>query len=521
MLPKKVIEKEFIKEQKIKSSNKEITEELVREQSRNQQLLDNLMASFNEKKKRHNESKSKADELLGKIEVAGKIRDIKKEIDLLESRIKEKIEVHDKEKIKYHSRLFTDSWLLKNTQEFFSKYSDKFSTYEKQRISEEANIEAKEQVKQELKKKIRLPVNVPEPHYLEWMIEKERCLVCDRKAEAGSEPYNKIAELLNLSKNETPTVKSIFKNNHVNELKKLLHNGLSLSNDIKNVDSRIIHILEHSNKLTEEISLLKNKLNLKNDEYEHLKRATLLSDRVAHDIINEYSIADRRSHEFKKECDDLDDRIKNVQSELDRIESRLNDLSSNFIDKSLVLKKEMISDLAAAAISTRSKVFNDLIKRLEEEANKHYSEMTKNIHSFRGEIRLKLTDSGDYMPEVITSDGRIIVGLNTGNLLLVKLSVVMAIISAKKITHNYVLITDAPTSVFGEELTLGFCKTVSKVYKQSIILTKDFYNNKNLLDAINNDNNVNLGHIYEIEPNNVNTDRNKRSDLVIHVNKII
>jgi DNA sulfur modification protein DndD len=96
----------------------------------------------------------------------------------------------------------------------------------------------------------------------------------------------------------------------------------------------------------------------------------------------------------------------------------------------------------------------------------------------------------------------------------------MAIISARqgsRDTDLYTLITDAPMSVFGEDYTIGFCKTVSHVYRQSIIMSKEFYKNEMLRRELMDSPDINRGKVYEITPSIVDADRTNRNALSIQI----
>lgn len=97
----------------------------------------------------------------------------------------------------------------------------------------------------------------------------------------------------------------------------------------------------------------------------------------------------------------------------------------------------------------------------------------------------------------------------------------MAIISAKgKASELYPLISDAPTSRFGELYTMGFYKLVSEVYSQSIIMTYDFARNGNVLDNLNREI-KNLGSVYQIKPNISEEERENRAELETIIKKLV
>jgi len=126
------------------------------------------------------------------------------------------------------------------------------------------------------------------------------------------------------------------------------------------------------------------------------------------------------------------------------------------------------------------------------------------------------------MPKIHDSTGQEMYGTNDSNIILIKLSVIMAIISAKKTSRAaemYPLISDAPMSKFTENYTIGFCRTASEVYSQSIIMSKDFYFNEALRDRLFTEV-ENLGNVYIIEPSVPEDKRSDRNDLETKIKRV-
>ena len=198
------------------------------------------------------------------------------------------------------------------------------------------------------------------------------------------------------------------------------------------------------------------------------------------------------------------------------VNDQLKELVTGEIPKWLIEKKDVLNDFESIASSTRERVFNNLIAQLEKEANSHYEAMTSGNKSTRGQIKLRRLPNGNFMPEIIDNSGVPLLGSNTSNLILVKLATIMAIISAKSndgVVSFYTLITDAPTSVFGEDYTIGFCKTISKVYRQSIIMSKEFYKNQNLRNELLTNPEIKIGKVFMITPSIPETERSNRNNL--------
>ena len=198
------------------------------------------------------------------------------------------------------------------------------------------------------------------------------------------------------------------------------------------------------------------------------------------------------------------------------MKEELRGLATGEIPSWMIDKLKVLEDFEDLAQSTRERVFSQLIQMLEDEANIHYSAMTSGNKSARGIIKLRALANGNYMPELIDNNGNPLVQLNTGNIILIKLATIMAIISARQGTRTtdlYTLITDAPMSVFGEDYTIGFCRTVSQVYKQSIIMSKEFYKNEKLRKELLHNNEIKLGKVYLITPSIQENERVNRNSL--------
>lgn len=215
--------------------------------------------------------------------------------------------------------------------------------------------------------------------------------------------------------------------------------------------------------------------------------------------------------------------IQHAEKELQRIEADLKELTRGKMPKSLEEKQRLLADFKIIAKSTRDRVFHGLIEQLEVEANRHFISMTKGNKGTKGRIKLVKKD-GYYMPKNVDTYGNELPQINDSNIILIKMAVIIAIISAKKssdATDLYTLITDAPSSKFTDNYTVGFCKTVSETYSQSIIMSKDFYANLVLRERLLDVNEVpNLGNVYLITPSVSEENRSDRNALSTKIQKI-
>lgn len=120
------------------------------------------------------------------------------------------------------------------------------------------------------------------------------------------------------------------------------------------------------------------------------------------------------------------------------------------------------------------------------------------------------------MPKNVDENGIELTSINDSNIILIKLATIMAIVTVKGKSDFHPLISDAPTSKFGDNYTMGFCNTIDDVFAQSIILSYDFYHNlalrKRLLKEVDN-----LGAVFLIEPSIKEENRTNRKELSTNI----
>jgi len=463
-------------------------------------------------------AESRCEELLNKQADAQKVsvlqerkRGLLNQLTLLNQSLKT-------EQVSFHRKMFRNKWVLKGTEDLQKQYAKKFSDYEQRKLALEAEEKVKREIEEEVSSNLqtRLPINVPEPNYIEWMLEKERCLVCDREAKKNTEAWLKIKELLDRPKDKKKGTKdaAAVSQDFSDDLKRLYQNGLSLSNRITDIDDDINETLQSRNDLQGKVREANREIETVDSDIQKLLADTLLTSEQAENILNEYSIQNQKAKDFKEDLNRVTQEIEHYEELLKGVNDQFKDLVTGELPVWLIEKREVTKDFEVISKSTRERVFNSLIAQLEQEANVHYQAMTSGNKSARGKIKLRKLPNGNYMPEIIDSNGNPLLGLNTSNLILVKLSAIMAIISAKGNSGEvYTLITDAPTSVFGEDYTLGFCKTISKVYRQSIIMSKEFYKNQGLRNELLTNPEIEIGKVYTITPSIFENERTDRSNL--------
>jgi DNA sulfur modification protein DndD len=516
----KTANNEYDREVKRLSKDAGKSEELEKEKLRLEKVIQYYLDDEKQTKNNLSIAEEKCESLLNKIEDAQKVNELQlKKKDILR-RLSELNETVNQRQISFHRKMFRNKWVLKGTELLYHSFSERFSAYQQKKLDDAAEIKAKQQVENEILKKLqtRLPLDVPEPIYVQRMLDEEKCLVCDREAKKDTDPWNKIKELIDRpdKKQKSKEGEPLTKHNFTDDFKRLYQNGLSLSHRIEEVDTDINETLKSITNINIKIREANKELQKIEEDIQKLLTDTSLNVESAGNIIAEYSIHNKYVKDFLDQLHKIVQQLDFNRNNLRNINEQLKSLVTGEIPDWLIEKKEVLNDFETITTTTRERVFNNLILQLETEANNHYEAMTKGNRSARGKIKLRKLPNGNHMPEIIDNNGNPLLGSNTSNLILVKLSAIMAIISAKStsgVVNLYTLITDAPTSVFGEDYTIGFCKTVSKVYKQSIIMSKEFYKNENLKNELLTNSDIKIGKVYIITPTIPESERDNRNNL--------
>lgn len=518
-------EKEYDKKRRDLSKDTNRSEQLSLDKEKLEQKIKELEKEELQLKDSLATAEEKAESKLNKHEEAGLIKEKDFRRKNLEKNLSEIQAEFDKEQINLHKKLFSNKWVLKGTDELISEFNIKFQKYNLTKLQRKALRNAKHEATNELRKKLqtRLPNDVPEPIHINRMLEEEKCLVCDRVAPKGSEAWLKIKELLNETEVTNSQIDEEIESSHdfEGDFKKLYHNGLGLGYNIKSIDSDVKNTF-----LRKEEIEIKRKTIL--EEYDKIVRElssltaqSAMTSTEAANLINEYTAYNEQVKRFGPQIERQKHLINLMKKELEQINKDLSSLVMGEIPKYLEEKRTILNEFFQVAHSTRKRVFQKLVKMLEEEANRHYQNMIQGNLSARGIIKLKeLSNGKNYMPELVDENGNVLHQLNTGNIILIKLATIMAIISARKASRDtdlYTLITDAPMSVFGDDYTLGFCKTVSQVYKQSIIMSKEFYRNEILRQELLENEEIRLGKVYMITPSIPESDRTNRKSLATNI----
>jgi DNA sulfur modification protein DndD len=520
-------EKEYHRELRKVSSDKRKNEDLENQKERIQRDLVRLNEEIKLAADNLTYANERKDQLLNKVDDAQRIKELNQKESNLKDRLKDMDDRLVRMKAGINKSLISRNWILKGAGALVELFAEKYDNYSQTRIRQEAEHAAKEKAMDELYKEFRLPVDVPEPIFVKQMLEKEHCLVCDREAPKGSEPYQKILEILERSKahKQKPKPDPITKHDFSKEFKSLYQNGLSLQGVISHTELEIQTAIGDILALEGRYKAMKSELEgVQREIMEAVNASSVGSIDSSIDIVNEFQSQHDAIVNFEKKLARLKFDKEAKEREGKSVDEVLKGLSTGKISPILEEKVRVLEDFRDIAKSTRERVFNRLIMQLEEEANKHFYSMTAENNSVRGMIKLEKQANGNYMPKNLKGDGSFLSSPNDSNIILIKLAVIMAIISAKKSSPAadlYPLITDAPTSKFGDNYAIGFCRAASQVYSQSIVISKDFYNKPDLQYRLFSEAGEKMGNVYLIEPSlSEEVQREHRDELEVRLTKI-
>ncbi len=489
--------------QKLASRQNELEKLLIRDGNDLKMVISNLEFAENFK-----------DELFGKIKDAQDIERIKTEIKNCKEKINRINTDLESAKKGFNNNLFRKHWVLRNSGSFFKDFEYKLKCYEEER--ENRKIEHKIKIQQEAAKKNRLPENVPNATYLQEMIDERLCFLCDRMFEENDSAHIHLTELLEKTKKTRVSVSDIVKNNFKPFFQNLYNNAYSLkSNAIPTIDESIANELEKIDQLEDSRKKALQEYELMQQKLNHIIGTSTIEENEARDIIRNFQQYDKDKEKFQQQKFEIMQRLTNYKEELDDILNKMKSNLGESINQDIVEKMEVLEAFYELAKSTRDMVYEEQIRRIEEESNKHFKNMTAENKSVQGKIVLKKIGK-NYMPKNVDENGIELTSINDSNIILIKLATIMAIVTTKGKSEFHPLISDAPTSKFGDNYTIGFCNTIDDVFVQSIILSYDFYHNKalrkRLFDEVNN-----LGAVYVIEPSIREEDRTNRKELSTNI----
>jgi len=496
--------KELRKSQNLLSKNTGKSEQLIKEHEEQEKTINKTKNNITKFQENLDIANIRIEELISKIDDATKkaaLKEQKKQLEYdCEKLEQELVQKHST----FNSKIFKDFWILKNANKQISKYSEKYRKY---------NVVHQEFLNQNAPTTIKskLPIDVPGPVHIKQMLIDCKCHVCNREAAEGSEAWEHMKFLIG---RDSASEKESFKQDCSQCFKELYESSLKVEYPIKETSSNINKEFNDLASIRKKISESKSKITSIKNNFE-----SLLEEDSSESIVSAF-----RQHELNKEIftsklTKAEASLKSQEDKLSLIQQELNSLVTGEIEVAIRNADTVFKSLVAIAKSTRKDVYTALVKELEMNANSIFKGMASRNNAITGKIQLKMLPNDTCIPEIIGHDGFIMSGSNDSNIILVKLSLIIAILTSNaKWSENYALISDAPTAKMAKGYSEGFYEALSKHFKQSIVMTYDFISPEERL-ALRQNNSFEMGSIYLIESHFPNGNREDRSDLEIILKK--
>jgi|GEM_PF-2091379 len=388
----------------------------------------------------------------------------KKDISLLSDSIKVKEDRIDRD-------LFDFSWIIHGTTYMHEQFDEMYRNY---------GFTLHQEL-QELNKNIRLPElpkGSPKETDIREMLKKEHCLVCDRPAPKDSEYYENIKRLLPI--NYPTTNKQIENGFHKKILKNISESNISITISSKyfqtKAEAQQETYFKQADKLRE---LNENEEKLKETEIQLLSNLGLNS--LEDGIINVKNIRSlvKDRDKLTREITILQNTLKEDREEFEKINQSIVDSGKNEVDELLIKKLSYFESLHKASKDAKSSQYIKLVTLLEEETNKHYENINKNTGAFYGVIKFHRNPNteGYYAKIHDDNDSDVTDNLNTSQILAMRLSILLAILSTNKkknFNKKYPLISDAPNSAFDAKKRLSLLKEIGSTFDQSIVMMFEY-----------------------------------------------
>jgi DNA sulfur modification protein DndD len=214
------------------------------------------------------------------------------------------------------------------------------------------------------------------------------------------------------------------------------------------------------------------------------------SDVTDRQNISDYTHAEKTITKKDDEIKRAERLIKDWQARLKQIEEEIKSINTNSEIENYRNFRDTMCCVDMIFRNSKERIFDEIIKSLEINANRKYSELTQGNFSAGGKLNFsKQKDSTVQVSIKNINDGEL-TGLGRGFQRMKQLSIIMAIISSKigNKQFDYPFISDAPFSEFGDNFINNFFKIAPNVFTQSIIFIKELYDpySENYLNDLGN-----------------------------------
>lgn len=401
---------------------------------------------------------------------------------------------------KNRSNIFSKHWILYGTESLLKEGFNKLHSYQKWYEENQNNNPT------------GLPYNIPDPKYLQEMLDNLKCYICGEKFEKKGNAYHHIENRFEIATGKVEELKQKNKKqlNINNKVIDILSNQSTILSKVATVKTDILDNLDRNNKLNDRKSELIEEISKINDEI------TQLQEKHGNKITDNFSIEKNKYNYNIKERDikkikikNLDDTIYKLNQELKRKKEELNKIPTKsnveYKEEKMLAYLYLLQDVYN---KTKEYEFDKLISTIEDKANEILIKTTQANKVINGKIYI---DRDSYIIKLIDldneNDNR---DINTGHITLMKMCIInaMVLISNEYKNKSYPFISDAPTSALDDGTTKLYYKVLDEEFEQSIVMTKDLFTYKDGKNIVNKDSlkEFNFKNVYIIEKDGATVD---------------
>jgi DNA sulfur modification protein DndD len=464
------------KEKEINSTNNKVTE-LIKERETLESRIDSTTTQIEIYKTELSEAKKNKDTLEARLLNAQnreKFRGIQKTLQIEIDKLKEKKNGSEKN---ITTLLFSENspWLLMGLQYQISLFDQR-----------RQNLTSEIATQKAMDNSIKLPENSPDIPSLQRMLRTEICEVCGRPATINSEHWKHIKMVMERPINKENTNKNEFSS---------FYSGIQTT--VGSFSLSIPKIAQAIQEYRDELDTIDEVINRKEEEKETAKLEFLNAggsdnnaDVTDRQNISDYTLAEKTIEKKDEDIKKAEKFTKDWNARLKQIEEEIKSINTNSEIESYRNFRDTMCCIESIFLNSKDRIFNEILKLLEINANTKYSELTQGNLSEGGKLNFSKQADGTVQVSIKNINDGELTGLGTGFQRMKQLSIIMAIISSKigNKQFDYPFISDAPFSEFGDNFINNFFKIAPNVFMQSIIFIKELYdtNSENFLNDLGN-----------------------------------
>ena len=370
-------------------------------------------------------------------------------------------DAHEQQELSITSRLFDENcpWLLYGLEGETSDFDDYRIALTKQIAKQEIQDNPD----------IMLPEGSPDAPSLKRMLEHQWCEVCNREAPRGSEPWLHIKKVMERPK-EPMRVSDSFMQFYGDIQKSTGRYETTIpkiADDYSRYMSDIFNLEEQIEQQVKVVEAKENELALVGSD-----NSTDEDDR---NVLSGYIKAKNTYKAKEEEIQRYTSKIELWQKGHDKAKKELDKRQGSApIRKAQQLYEDM-QVVESIFKSTKERIFEEIVSKLQGAANDMYGALTKGNQTFGGTLNFERQENGTVKVSVTNSYGEELFGNGTGFQRMKQLAIVMSIISSKvgNKSFEYPFISDAPFSEFSWNFIRNFFDIAPNVFRQSIIMVKD------------------------------------------------